>query len=957
MQIRKRLPIIMNLLVCIPLIVLAIVTYAYSSKKLVEKGENYIQELTVSEGRALSALIESKMYQVNIIASDRRVIDTVKYKNRVKYLEVGTAFLNETLVNDDDYDVVILDSKGHVITAASGKDNSITLRDYKEFEKVIEGKVSYKNILDSYLDDQKSVNITVPIKDEYGVVIGAVCKIISNQTFNHFMQSVRIANTGYGFVVNQEGYVKIHHDPEQEGQPLESNVLMEHIKELVKQNESRGSCTYQVGREEQYCSYFMVPRINWIICVTQSVNEMQQEAITGCMLTVLTLLILIIIVYFSCKRFTKRITAPIDQIMRAMEGNKHGKLDTLCDYEGEDEFGTLANTYNEMVRKLGDSHHHLNAVSEELAVTKKELKENFTELEKSKEALVVSEEKYKMTLEAIDEGIWEYNVESKKFAATENVYQIIGKKVDFSDIIAVVNDLVESQYAHNFRLTLSRCIVGEIENFTQELPIYIGDEKRWLLCKGHAMYSGQNDIKKIIGILTDITHNKQNEEQVKKLSFFDGLTGCLNKETFIDNVDSCLCARNFKKNAALLFIDLDDFKRINDTLGHDVGDKILNYVGNQLREVLSQDTIVGRFSGDAFVVFKAQLRCMSEVHELICTILNLFKHKIDVGTANSVHITCSMGVAICPTDGKDSAMLLRNADTAMYKAKEDGKNSYSFYTPAMTQKLDRRLLIEDALREAIGKRSFKIQYQPIIDAKTQKTIGCEALVRLMDSELGIVSPGEFIPIAEETSLIIEVGDWVMENALYSLKAYHDKGYKDFYMNINVSSIQIKQPNFLDKFIDILEKTQAPKEFVKLEVTETVLMQNINTSAQLFSRIKGLGIKIALDDFGTGYSSLNYLRSIPLDILKIDKSFIDEITTSNMLSEIVDSIMNMAHALDIVVVAEGVESNDQFELLKEKGCDLIQGYYFSKPLDGEDLEIRLKDEYYPGGLLDKSDILH
>ena len=429
---------------------------------------------------------------------------------------------------------------------------------------------------------------------------------------------------------------------------------------------------------------------------------------------------------------------------------------------------------------------------------------------------------------------------------------------------------------------------------------------------------------------------------MKQKVFFDGLTGCLNKATFIESLDAWLSSKEHVNEAALLFIDLDDFKKINDALTHELGDKVLNYVGQSLAGLLTADSFIGRFGGDEFVICKTCVNNIDEIHELVYSILSLFEEKLDIGETK-VHLTCSVGIAMYPQDGQDSSVLLKNADTAMYKVKDNGKNSYSFYTKAMSQTLDRRLLVEEAVREGIGKNSFYLQYQPIVDMDLEETVGCEALIRLKDSELGFISPAEFIPIAEESDLIIEIGDWVLENALMALKCIHNEGYPEFTMNINVSSIQIKEEGFLDKLKRVVKKVGVSPQSIKLEVTESVLIEDVQKSIEIFKQIKDMGIKIALDDFGTGYSSLNYLRNIPIDVLKMDKTFIDEITTSRVLSEIVDSIISVAHALDLLVVAEGVEDEMQLEVLRRKGCDLIQGYYYSKPLRVEELEARLQAE--------------
>lgn len=942
MQLRKSVPIAMYLLICIPLIILAVVNYVYSSNALMEKSESYMRTLTVSEGRALTALVEAKTYQVNILANDEKIIEILEMcRQNVDYQldqQEVTEYLNEALNNKDDCAIIMLDLYGDVVGTTTLEDKCVGLKDNEEFMEVMQGKISYADILFSYLDNDKVINITVPVKGKDGTIIGAVCKIISNEAFCQFIETVTIGSTGHAFIFNEKGTLITRR-----GYWAKSG---EELEESIKSNLNTTSrvgeyvATYEYDRK--YIVFFKVPEIHWVICIAQSVNEIQREAITGCVLVIVALAVLLIAGYLACRRLTKRITQPIDLLMEAMEDNQDGYLEKKCSYMGKDEFGTLSQTYNDMVQKLGDSHRHLSIVYGELETTKQELQNNYDALQKSKEALVISEERYKTTLDAIDEGIWEYNLQKREFVATENLEKILGHAFEGRYILRVLEKMVDEKYMAIFKEKITQCIRGEIRDFTQELPITSEGEKRWLLCKGHAANMELRENRKLIGILTDITDNKQNEEQVRKLSYFDSLTGCLNKATFIESLDAWLSVKDFNKDSVLLFIDLDNFKRINDTLGHEIGDKILHYVGELLRETLPQEALIGRFGGDEFVVFCPLVNDMKEVHTLIYGLLSQFKEKLVFGKVK-VHVTCSMGVAICPVDGEDSAMLLKNADTAMYKAKDNGKNSYSFYTPAMTQLLDRRLQIEEALREAVSKKSFRLQFQPIVDVASKRTIGCEALVRMIDSELGFISPGEFIPIAEETDLIIEAGDWVLENALYALKDYHERGFDQFYMNINVSSMQIKEVDFLEKLKEKIKKVDAPTSFIKLEVTESVLMENIEASIALFKQVKALGIKIVLDDFGTGYSSLNYLRNIPLDVLKIDKSFIDEITTSKVLSEIVDSIINMAHALNITVVAEGVETENQFEILKAKGCDLIQGFYFSRPLDGGDLEKRLRLE--------------
>lgn len=796
MQIKKKLPIVFNMLICISLLVLALVTYIYTTNSSIKKSKGNMKQLAVAEGKTLQAVVKANVYEMQLIASNERVVKYIleaeANKDEKEYI---SDYLQKSLEVENDYEICIINNLGDVLVSSSKEQTTNRISNVEAFGQVMKGQNVFENIIDATYNDGKFISITVPVKDEEEHVIGAICKIMNSRVFNELEESVQVNEKEYVYIVNKNLEVIAHPHTEKEGKDIESIALKKLLNEYKKSEKIDGSYTYIVNSQERYVSFYLIQDIGWVICIEQSVRDMQKQAVVGSALIIATLIILMIMITIGSRRIVNQIITPIDMLIETMGCVAKGDLSSYCTYDANDEFGELSKHYNNMIKKL----------------------------EESKEALIAS------------------------------------------------------------------------------------------------------------------------EEHIRKLTFFDELTGCLNKSAFIETVDEFIIHADEYQSGVLLFVDLDDFKKVNDTLSHDIGDKVLNYIANKITEVLPQDTLVGRFGGDEFVIFKSLENGMDEVYEMIYNLLNLFQNKVVLEEANKVHLTCSIGIALYPNDGKDSSTLLKNADTAMYKVKETGKNSYSFYTKAMSQQLDRKLLVEEAVREAIGKNSFYLQYQPVVELRSGYTTGCEALIRLVDDKLGFISPGEFIPIAEETDLIIETGDWVLEKALTTLKELHDKGYNEFTMNINVSSVQIKEDDFVQKLSEAIQKVGVLPQCIKLEVTESVVMEQVEKSIELFNDIKSLGIKIALDDFGTGYSSLNYLRNIPFDILKIDKSFVDEITTSKELSQIVDSIIGMAHALNIVVVAEGVEDEMQLEVLRRKGCDYIQGYYYSKPLNEEKLEERLKEE--------------
>lgn len=422
---------------------------------------------------------------------------------------------------------------------------------------------------------------------------------------------------------------------------------------------------------------------------------------------------------------------------------------------------------------------------------------------------------------------------------------------------------------------------------------------------------------------------------------YDFLTKLPNRRFFEEKLNEFLKARD---KGIVLFIDIDNFKNINDTLGHDVGDELLKIISNKLKETMEKNDVLSRFGGDEFLIIKPNIQSYKEAKESANKILNVFnglwtikKHKI--------YITASIGITSYPDDGKDVNVILRNVDTAVYDAKFSGKNKYKFFKKSMYHEVLRKTQIEKALREAIKNNEFELYYQPQIDVKTGRIVTLEALIRWNNPKFGMVSPMEFIPIAEETGFIIEIGKWVLKTACRQNKKWKDKGYIYDTIAVNVSSIQLKQIDFVHFVKEILEKEKLEAKFLEIEITESVLMESLKESIKVLEDLRKIGVKVALDDFGTGYSSLNYLMKIPIDTLKLDKTFIDNITINCTQKSVIEGIILIAHEIKLDVVAEGVEEKDQLKILANKKCDKIQGYFFSKPYNANIIEENLKNGFF------------
>ncbi len=423
---------------------------------------------------------------------------------------------------------------------------------------------------------------------------------------------------------------------------------------------------------------------------------------------------------------------------------------------------------------------------------------------------------------------------------------------------------------------------------------------------------------------------RSNYSHIEYLAYHDVLTNLPNKLALIDRMNSTLASSiGFNNLHAVYFVDLDNFKTFNDTLGHDYGDILLSQTATLLLSLTSSDDILARAGGDEFLLFRENLNNQTEATNFAAAVLDAFKKPFNLN-GEIAYVSMSIGIAMYPKNGTTTNSLIKNADIAMYKSKDTGKNKYTLFDSTMEAELNRNTVIIEVLRNAIQNNEVYVQYQPQINIIDNKIIGFEALMRINNVKLGQLSPDEFIPIAEESGLIVELGEWILREACSFNKGLIDQGYNCI-VSVNISSIQINRIGFITMLENVLKETGLPPENLELEITESVLLSSLVSTATLLNNLQSLGVRISLDDFGTGYSSLNYLTSIPINTLKIDKSFIDNIHNNKKDYYIADTIIQLAHSIDIKVIAEGVESEEQLDLLKCKNCDIVQGFIFSKPL--------------------------
>lgn len=428
---------------------------------------------------------------------------------------------------------------------------------------------------------------------------------------------------------------------------------------------------------------------------------------------------------------------------------------------------------------------------------------------------------------------------------------------------------------------------------------------------------------------------KKNYAHIEQLAYHDGLTGLYNRVAFMKYAykifhDASVGASKH----AIFFIDLDNFKNINDTLGHDYGDLLLKDVSDRMLSCIASDDILARNGGDEFLILKNRFDTVDDLENFASQLVNVVHHPFILNDETAV-VSMSVGIAVFPNNGLTVSELIKNADIAMYNAKNSGKNSYRFFDSYMEDDVNRKNDLADILSHVIDKNEIYLQYQPQVNVESGQVTGYEALMRIESELVGFISPAEFIPIAEETGIINILGEWALIEACNFNQVLIKSGFGPLRVSVNVSTTQLKDDHLIDIIKSIPEKTGMDLKYLEIEITESVLMNSFEHNLKLINQMKELGCSIALDDFGTGYSSFNYLTQIPIDTLKIDKSFIDGICSNEKDRCIADSIIDLAHKMDISVVAEGVEDNEQLQILQNQFCDTLQGYLFSKPLNSTD----------------------
>ncbi len=558
--------------------------------------------------------------------------------------------------------------------------------------------------------------------------------------------------------------------------------------------------------------------------------------------------------------------------------------------------------------------------------------QDITERKESSQALREAERRYYNLFENAIEGIFRSTPDGQYLDANPALARIYGFDSP-AELIANLKDIRHQLYVDPsrrdefMRQIKSR---GAIANFEAQIHRRNG-EIIWIAENARAVHNEAGHVVCYEGTVEDITERKLYQARIEQQANYDTLTGLANRSLLSDRLQQAiLTAASYGTRLAVVFVDLDRFKFINDSLGHHVGDDLLRAMAERLKGSVRESDTVARLGGDEFVLLINGHRDPDAVAVVLERMLSDISQPWTIPQGD-FNVTCSIGVALYPDDGDNAQTLLKHADTAMYRAKEKGRNNFQFFTAEMNALITQRLELENKLRRALERQQFELHYQPRIDMQTRRIVGAEALIRWQVSEHEIVPPARFIPIAEEIGLITPIGKWVLRTACQQNKMWQDAGLAPFVVSVNVSARQFRQENFVQTVADVLCETGLESRYLEIELTESAVMHDAEQFIAMLDELNELGVQISLDDFGTGYSSLSYLKRLPVDRLKVDRSFVQDIATDADDATIVRTIIALGHNLGLKVVAEGVETEQQLDFLRSNHCDELQGYYFAKPM--------------------------
>ncbi len=893
MKLRYKL----NLLI-IGLIILSIsipsVIYYYFSKEMIKKEvDGYLQSELSRNVYEFYAWLDTQSQTVIVIS------DVIR--NNFDKSRITGKLLQSYCSNKNISDIYIGFNDGSFISGIGWTpEEGYDPRKRPWYQEVMDaGELNISNVYYDFTSKQYAVAIGIPLKDKSGEIIGVLSEDILLNTFYEKIQKIRLGNGGYAYLMDTDGNILVHYDQDLVGENY--NKLIDGGMKINLPEKKSGEFRYLYKGNRRLAVYDAIRGTSWLLVLV--VEEAKIYAPLSRLLWIYFMVVAASILFgtFLTGIFNQNIIRRLKLLSNASAAISEGRFDIEISGLGNDEIGDVSDAFNRM---------------------KTEISEKISELDSSKA-------KYEEVIENTADAI--YSVNADGYLVTANTV--------FLDLFQISRDTVGNELLENLikhselgviLLLLGREVLEKKQLINRKIDNI--ENHYYNVTLSPILDENSEQVKGITSILHDVSDLEASRNHLEWVSHHDALTQLPNRFQFMEDMDTVILkAESGHYQFAVLFIDLDDFKSINDTLGYASGDLVLQTVAAILRESYT----AYRIGADEFVVVLDAFETLEELYRTVDDISRMLHRSIELDL-NTVYSSATIGVAIYPQDFVDVNEMMIRADAALNYAKRNKKSEVQYYECAISQKLEQQVILEKGLRKALDRKEFLLYYQPIMNSTTGKIKGFEALIRWRNSEGKMISPGEFMPVAENMALIHTIGLWVIQQALHDLKKFQGISNQNFTMAINLSANQLKQSDFCDKVMKIIETTGIDPHNIELEITETVLIESLELMKKQFQPLVDSGIRISLDDFGTGYSSLNYIQNFPFHILKIDKSFIDYIRKDTVSRSLVNHIIDIAHGMDMEIVAEGVENEIQKEYLIERKCDYLQGYLLSRPIPPEEV---------------------
>lgn len=771
------------------------------------------------------------------------------------------------------------------------------------------------------------VQLAVPIRDAADAVQGVLAAEVNLKFLGLLVSRVQVGETGYAFVLDQRNYLIAEKDRHPE--EFRHYGFPEHTFPLeYPQRRDHYVVAYQGLKDIPVLgTHDLIPGVPWRLVIELPIREAYAPLrrlllLLGIALGLAALAALAIGVFFS-----RRIVLPLRQLTLAAARIRSGHLNTRVHVSGPNELGVLAHTFNEMTERL-------NGLFSDLG---KEINER----KQAEAAYRESEERYALAVRGANDGLWDWNLKTNGIYYSPRWKTMLGFREE--EIGEHPEEWLGRVHPEDMPKTRA-AIAAHLENQTPHLESEhrIRNKKgeyQWVLARGLAVRDETGKALRMSGSLTDITLRKRSEEQLLHDAFHDALTGLPNRALFLDRLDQVLSRRKRRQEGlfAVLFLDLDRFKIVNDSLGHLAGDEMLVQVSRRLKSCLRPGDTVARMGGDEFTILLEDLQGPAEATRVADRLQHALAAPFRL-QGRELFTSASIGIALGAKGYERPEEVLRDADTALYRAKAKGRAGREVFNETMHAGIMARLELETELRQAIRQKEFRIVYQPIYSLKSRRIAGFEALVRWMHPKRGLLDPSVFIPVAEETGLVVAIGRHVFRKACNQLHKWHLQFPQDppLSVSINLAFAEFRQFDLVRQIDQVLRETGLRPDTLVIEITEGVVMDDAGAATAVLLQLKNLGLRLNIDDFGTGYSSLSSLHQLPIDALKIDRSFVFRLLDDKESPEIISTIFTLAEKLDVEVIAEGVETAEQLDRLESMGCDYIQGYYISKPLEADEI---------------------